>query len=154
MIHDSTGPDRRAATGTRRTASLAVTGLLTVMLAACATSKEVVSSKEDNLSAAGFTVRPANTPARQAMLNRLPPHQFVQRPHGDTVDYVYADPLVCDCLYVGTQQDFANYQRTHQAEQIANQRAMTAQLYQDNAWDWSGWGPWGPGYGFGPGLGW
>ncbi len=138
----------------RKARGVIAIGLLATGLAACATQKEIVSSKEDSLSAAGFTVRPANTPARQAMLNRLPPHQFVQRVRGEKVTYVYADPLVCDCLYVGTQQDFASFQRTRQAQELANQRAMTGQLYEDNAWDWGGWGPWGPGYGFGPGLGW
>jgi hypothetical protein len=33
------------------------------------------------------------------MLNRLPPHTFAQRVNGDAVHYVYADPLVCGCLY-------------------------------------------------------
>jgi hypothetical protein len=54
-------------------------------LAACQTESQMVTQREDNLSAAGFIVKPANTPERQQMLNRLPPHTFVQRVNGDVV---------------------------------------------------------------------
>ncbi len=128
-------------------------------LAACTTPQERVEHKEDNLAAAGFVVRPANTPERQDMLSRLPPHRFVQRVHGDTVTYVYADPLVCDCLYVGSQQAYGQYMLHLQQQRLADQQAATAQLYSDPAWNWGAWGPGvGPGFGFGggfgPGIGW
>jgi hypothetical protein len=127
-------------------------------LAACQTQQQIVSEHEDNLAAAGFVVRPANTPERQAMLKRLPPHKFVQRVSGDTVHYIYADPLVCGCLYVGTQQAFAQYKQHEQQQNLADEQLMTAQTYSDPAWSWNAWGPWGPGvpYGFvyGPGYGW
>src|SRR5471032_2421771 len=73
-----------------------------------------VLQEEDNLSAAGFTVLIADTAQRQDMMNRLPPNQFVQRVSGDTVHYVYADPTVCGCLYIGTQQAFDQH--------VSNQR--------------------------------
>ncbi len=128
-------------------------------LSACQTPQQVVSQKEDSLAAAGFIVRPANTPERQAMLNRLPPHHFVQRVRGDDVRYVYADPLVCNCLYVGTQNAYATYRQQQQQKQIADQQEMTASMYNDNAWNWGAWGPYegfdgGYGGGFGPGIGW
>jgi hypothetical protein len=127
-------------------------------LAACQTQQQIVSQHEDNLAAAGFVVSPANTPERQAMLKRLPPHKFVQRVSGDTVHYIYADPLVCGCLYVGTQQAFAQYKLHEQQQNLADEQLMTAQTYSDPAWNWNAWGPWGPGvpYGFayGTGYGW
>lgn len=52
-----------------------VLGLAIVLMgaiAACQTQQQIVAEREDNLAAAGFMVRPANTPERQAMLNRLP----------------------------------------------------------------------------------
>jgi hypothetical protein len=127
-------------------------------LVACQTEQQIVSAHEDNLAAAGFIVRPANTPERQAMLHRLPPHQFVQRVNGDTVHYVYADPLVCGCLYVGTQQAYNQYKRDQQQKNLADEQQMTAQSYSDAAWNWNAWGPWGPvgpyGFVYGPGVGW
>ncbi|WP_428394589.1 hypothetical protein [Lichenicoccus sp.] len=131
----------------------AVILLATLGLAGCATPQEIVSSKEDSLAAAGFVVRPANTPERQAMLGKLPPHQFVRRVHGDDVDYVYADPLVCDCLYVGSQQAYGRFQLHVQQQRLADQQEMTAQTFSDPAWNWGAWGPWGPSYGFGFGTG-
>jgi hypothetical protein len=39
-------------------------------------------------------VRIADTAERQDMLNRLPANQIVQRVNGNSVHYVYADPVV------------------------------------------------------------
>ena len=128
-------------------------------LTACQTQQQVVEQREDLLSAAGFIVRPANTPERQAMLNRLPPHKFVQRVNGDVVHYVYADPLVCGCLYVGTQQAYNQYKANQLQQHLADEQQMAADTYSDAAWNWGAWGPWtpvGPGFGFayGPAYGW
>jgi hypothetical protein len=125
-------------------------------IAACQSQSALVTRNEDNLAAAGFVVRPANTPERIAMLNRLPAHQFVQRVNGDAVHYVYADPLVCGCLYVGTQQAYNQY-KLHQLQQnLADEQLMTAQTYSDATWNWGAWGPWEPpgfGFAYGP-VGW
>jgi hypothetical protein len=142
-----------------RLATAAAVLLQLGLLTACQTQQQIVTQREDNLAAAGFIVRPANTPERQAMLHRLPPHQFVQRVNGDTVHYVYADPLVCGCLYVGTQQAYGQYKLHQQQQHLADEQQMTAQAYADPAWNWGAWGPWGPGvgpYGFvyGPVIGW
>ena len=139
---------------------LGMAGLLlgTCGLTACQTPQQRVEQREDLLSAAGFIVRPANTPERQAMLNRLPPHKFVQRVNGDVVHYVYADPLVCGCLYVGTQQAYNQYKANQLQQHLADEQQMAADTYSDAAWNWGAWGPWtaGPGFGFayGPAYGW
>ena len=133
-----------------------VTAFGLLALTSCATPRQIVTQHEDNLAAAGFIVRPANTPERQAMLNRVPPHRFILRAHGNTVNYVYADPLVCDCLYVGSQQAYDQYMLHIQQQRLADQQELTAQMYSDPAWNWGAWGPWGPGYivDYGPGPGW
>jgi hypothetical protein len=128
--------------------------LAAALVAGCQTRPQAVVRHEDNLAAAGFVVRPANTPERQAMLARLPPHIFVQRVNGDQIHYVYADPLVCGCLYVGSQQAYNQYKRDQQQKQLADEQQMNADTYNDAAWNWGAWGPWGPEYGFayGPGV--
>lgn len=130
--------------------------LLTCGLTACETQQQRVEQREDLLSAAGFVVRPANTPERQDMLHRLPPHTFVQRVKGDVVHYVYADPLVCGCLYVGSQQAYNQYKANQLQQHLADEQQMTAQTYSDATWNWGAWGPWTPGFGFGygPAYGW
>ena len=128
-------------------------------LAACQTAPPDYGAAEDHLAAAGFIMRPADTPQRQAMLARLPAHRFVMRQNGNAVHYVYADSLVCDCLYVGTQQAYNQYKANQLQKQLADEQQMTAQTYSDASWNWGAWGPWtpaGPGFGFvyGPPYGW
>ncbi len=138
-------------------AAAVLIGLCT--LSACETAQQRVEHREDLLAAAGFIVRPANTPERQTMLTRLPPHKFVQRVNGDVVHYVYADPLVCGCLYVGSQQAYNQYKANQLQQNLADEQQMTAQAYSDAAWNWGAWGPWtpigpGPAFVYGPPLGW
>lgn len=123
--------------------------LLAAAVPAQAKSTASIERTEDNLAAAGFIVKPANTPERAAMLMRLPANKFVQRVEGDTVTYVYADPKACGCLYIGTQQAYGEYQKAMQAKNLLDQQADNALRFQDDAWRWGAWGPWGPGWGFG-----
>jgi len=115
---------------------------LCLAISACATPQQRAVDREDLLSAAGFTVRPANTPERIAFLHNLPPNKVVQRIRGGTVRYVYADPLVCGCLYVGDQEAYGRYRQEVFQRRLANEQEMMAQMNQD-AWDE---GPWGPFY--------
>lgn len=120
-------------------------------LTACQTQGEVVQ-QESSLASAGFVVHLANTAERQAMLNRLPPNQFVVRMHNGVTHYVYADPA-CGCLYVGSPQAFNQYVSNQQLD-FANAQQMAIQDYVDPAWNWAAWGPWGPlGPIDGPGIG-
>lgn len=136
--------------------TLGAVGLLTLgWLTACQTQQQAIIAHEDNLAAAGFIVKVADTPERVAMLNRLPPNRFVQRVNGDVVHYVYADPIACGCLYVGSQQAYNQYMANQFQQNLADQQYMAAQIYTDAAWNWSAWGPWGPlGPIYGPGYGW
>jgi hypothetical protein len=79
-----------------------------IALPGCA---QIVSLQEGELAAAGFRAQPADTPERQALLADLPSQQFVRGANGDLITYTYADPLVCHCLYVGTDGAYASYRR-------------------------------------------
>ena len=107
---------------------------LCAALSACANQ---VQNKEDMLAAAGFTLVPANTPQRQASLASLPPHKFVHQVRNNAVIFTYADPTICDCLYVGNQAAYDRYRQDVFAKNIANEQQMTAQINEMN------WGPWG-----------
>jgi hypothetical protein len=123
-------------------------------LSACQLSQNGIVQHENDLSTAGFTVRLANTAERQAMLNRLPPNQFVVRTNGGITHYIYADPVACTCLYIGSPQAYDQYRSNQQPDYVGQQK-MAALLYDDAAWDWGAWGPWGPlGPVYGPGPGW
>ena len=113
-----------------------VTGLFAVCIAMAACSQ--VQNKEDMLAAAGFTIVPANTPQRQASLRSMPPHKFVQQVRNNKVIFTYADPTICDCMYVGDQKAYDRYRQDVFVKNIANEQEMTAQMAQ---MDWGGWGP-------------
>lgn len=127
--------------------TLATISAAAVALAACETMAQRVDTKEDTLAAAGFTMLPANTPQRLAELHKLPPNKFVPQTTGDTTKYVYADPVVCNCLYIGDQKAYGAYRQDVLAKKIADEQQMTAMTYQNN-WDWGSWdwGPWGGGW--------
>ena len=116
-----------------------------VVLGGCQTLGQRVKDKEDLLAAAGFTVQPANTPQRLASLRALPANKFIPKAKGDGLSYIYADPVVCNCLYVGNQTAFNAYKKEVFTRNIVDEQQLTAETYSDQ-WNWAGWdwGAWGP----------
>ena len=55
------------------------------------------------LSSSGFKSMPPKTPTQMAWFKTLPPHKLTKTTNkGETV-WVYADPTICGCLYIGNQ---------------------------------------------------
>jgi len=149
-VSSSRSPERSNAMKSKATIRfVAISVTLTMGLAACASLSSRVRDKEDLLAAAGFDVHPAATPQREAVLKSLPPHKFVRRVKGDHVEYFYADPLVCNCLYTGDQRAFDTYKYEVFERRIADEQQLTAQMYQEppgwwHGWNWGLWGSPGP----------
>jgi hypothetical protein len=108
-------------------------------VAGCVSPQQQVTQKEDLLAAAGFQIRIADSPRRIAAMKRLPPNKFVTRVVNGQPVYQYADPLVCRCVYFGSQQNWDAYRQEVLAKQLADEAQMTAIMNQTD-WDW---GPWG-----------
>ena len=85
---------------------LALSILCAAVLSGCAS---IVSHQEAQLDEAGFRMVSADTPERQAQIKSLPARQFVRGMNGDFVTYTYADPEVCNCLYVGSDDAYRTY---------------------------------------------
>jgi hypothetical protein len=119
--------------------TLAILGLCAAV-AACQNPQQVIGNKEDMMAAAGFKFVPANTPARQASFKNLPPHKFSREIKNGQVFYVYPDPTVCVCLYVGNQAAYSRYQANVFQKNLADEQQTTANINSMNDWDW---GPWG-----------
>ncbi len=117
-----------------------------VVLVSAGCTRQIVEQREDLLSAAGFRVKPANTPERRASLRALPEHRLVLQEMDGREVWVYADPLVCNCLYVGTPEDYQRYNRLKVERDMASDRLMAAQMMSSPRWGVGpyGWGPWGP----------
>jgi|SRR5215469_16617096 len=106
--------------------SLAIGAAL--LVAACANNGAAVSEKEDMLASAGFVPKKANTAARMASLKSLPPHQFVTRARTGGTRYLYADPTICGCIYVGDQNAYDRYRQQMAAQQTATNEQIRAVL--------------------------
>ncbi len=105
-------------------------------VAGCQTAS--VQQKENLLSAAGFVPQPANTPQRVAAMKKLPPNKFVQQVQNSQIVYLYADPIVCQCVYFGNQAAYAQYRQMVFQKNLADERQMTAMMAQ-NSFEF---GPW------------
>jgi hypothetical protein len=116
---------------------------ITLACFGCATKSERVTNKEDLLAAAGFSAVPASTAERQKQMASLPPNHFLTKTQNDKLAYFYADPLVCNCIYIGDQAAYGRYRQEVFQRKIASEQQLTAESYDGPGWD--GWA-WGPGW--------
>lgn len=108
-------------------------------LAGCATQQDIVTSQERLLAAAGFRIQPATTVEQQAELARLPPHQVIWQQRDGKLTFLFADPLVCHCTFVGSEQAYQTYRRLEFEAQITEANREAAQMNMNAATWW----PWG-----------
>ena len=117
---------------------------LALLLASCAQIKDSDTRlTEEHLLTAGFKIMMADTPERQGMLNGLDPETISRIPRPEAVYYIYADPDVCSCLYVGRQQEFDRLQELAVERQISDRQMVANELQQDQSLGWGPTGPWG-----------
>jgi len=97
---------------------------------------------EQDLVAAGFQMRMADTPARTAMLQAMPAYKVMpQQVHG-RMGYVYAAPNE-NALYVGGPAEYQKYEKISVKQEIAEENEMSSFENQmaANDWDWDAYGP-------------
>jgi hypothetical protein len=68
-----------------------------------------VNDREQVLSLSGFHRQKADTPDQQAKLASLPAHEFVRTERDTKISYTWSDPVVCNCLWVGSDQNYEKY---------------------------------------------
>ena len=112
-----------------------------LLLAGCASLQAAgAPSTEQMLDDAGFQTRPADTPEALAALQSLPARKLLVRTVDGQPQYAYADPTGCKCLYVGTEQQYREFQklkndRAVAAEQLRNTKKQAA---FDSIWHGTG----------------
>jgi hypothetical protein len=107
-----------------------------VLLTACVSPKQVEIQKEDLLVSAGFVRRAADTPHRKELLRTLPPNIFVMQIYQGKPTFVFADPLVCGCLYVGDTDAFNRYKIDVLNQKIADEKQLAAENSDFNMGDY------------------
>jgi hypothetical protein len=80
-----------------------------LLIALEAPSKPFLEKNSFYLSSAGFRVQLANDPAGQKALRALPAHRFVIHRFGSDLRYLYAEPVHCVCIFIGTQANYTDY---------------------------------------------
>ena len=96
---------------------------------------------EQLLSAAGFKMKLADTPEKTAHLETLTQRKLVPHEQDDETYYVYADDLECQCVYVGNEKAYQEYQKLAVKQEIADEQAMAASMNEGAAMNWGLWGP-------------
>ena len=87
----------------------AAAGLAAVAVLGSMVHAQPQRTLDRDLIAAGFVMRPADTPAKRERLRAIPPHRFAARTANGQRYYVYADPMDCVCAFVGTQKALDAY---------------------------------------------
>ena len=111
-----------------------VVSFMAILLAGCAAiEKQDTEGTEQLLSAAGFNIKPADTPEKLASLQVMKQHKVVRRELSDgQLRFLYADAAVCRCLYVGDEQAYQRYQKLSVQQENA---LMDQQAALDNSLD-------------------
>lgn len=106
------------------------------MLAGCAlqeTPKQRAQRIEPMLSAAGFKMLPADTPERVAETQRLTALKVRYYFDNGKPRYWFNDPVLCHCVYVGSEKNYQQYERIRLTQEAAQKQAEAAQLDEDAA---------------------
>jgi len=132
---------------------LRVTAAVAMMavLAGCQTIRnEGAKSTEQMLSAAGFQMKLAQTPEQLANIRSMQQRTLIPHVKDGQNIYVYADSEFCQCIYVGAESNYQEYQRMSYQKELADQQQTTAEMESENfinesaMMDWDVWGPWEP----------
>lgn len=110
--------------------------LLIVSLMGCSTQETPTQRAqriEPMLAAAGFHVHPADTPARIQNLQTMTPLKVSFAPKDGKMRYWFADPVYCQCLYVGNQETYDRYQQIRLQQKLVEEQQETAQINQSAA---------------------
>ena len=103
--------------------------------------------------ASGFKVITPKTAKQQQKLQNLPPGKVTMIQKRGKTYYIFPDPTH-NLAYVGGPKEYQAYQQLRATNKLVKENLETADMYQDEAMEWSLWsggeGVWGPMGGPGP----
>jgi hypothetical protein len=113
-----------------------------LLVALEAPSKPFLDKNSFDLASAGFRVQVANDEAGRKALHALPPHRFVVHHFGNDVRYLYAEPIHCVCIFIGTQNAYQDYRdivgrNLPQADDVSpDYKTQATALLDGDIYDW------------------
>jgi len=88
---------------------------------------------EPMLSAAGFHMQPTSNAAQQATLQGMTPLKVRFYPYNGKMHYWFADPVYCDCLFVGNEAAYQRYEQIRLQQQDIHAQEESAQMNEEAA---------------------
>jgi len=114
--------------------------LLTVSISACGLKQHQHAVETERLlSAAGFQMRLADTPAKLAQVKNLPQRKMIPQQKDGRTQYVYADADFCKCIYAGSESAYKRYLGLARQREIAAEERIAADRDQPAQIDWGDW---------------
>jgi len=108
-------------------------------LTGCATIRMAQAhSTQALLAAAGFEKQRIDAADSEERGDATPPYRLVSRTRNGALQYSYADPEGCRCVYIGGVKEYGQYQRLAAARRLDEERWRAA----EDVWDRNSWGPW------------
>lgn len=113
-------------------------------LACAPTPGQGTVNKEDMLVAAGFKTRSIKTEAQLADFRNMPAHMIRPASYKGKPVYVYADPTICGCLYMGGTTAYNTYirgamarsmQQEYKSETAVSGYSPTPRMLDGGPWD-------------------
>ena len=71
--------------------------------------KPFLDKNDFYLRSAGFKIKFATDAADKKVMDRLPTHRIVAHKTAGGVHYLFADPKVCVCIFIGNADNLASY---------------------------------------------
>jgi hypothetical protein len=113
---------------------VSIFAIVSLMLHGCAESVQHRAQRlEPMLSAAGFQMLPADTPQREQALTSHTPLKMRYHFSNGKPHYWFADPYVCNCVYVGNEAEFQKYQQLKLQEQMVQREQVAAEMNENAA---------------------
>ena len=106
--------------------------VLSVLAGGCAESHtERAQRLEPMLAEAGFRRVPADTQARAQKLDDMTSLRISYAARNGKLAYWFADPYVCNCLYVGSRQNFEQFKNLAQQEKEESAQEVSGEAEQE-----------------------
>jgi hypothetical protein len=130
-----------------RLLSRAILPGLCLAVAACSAMKETPAQRaqriEPMLSAAGFEMKPADSPDKLTHLQSMTPLKVRYAAKDGKFAYWFADPDYCRCIFTGDSAAYQRYQGLKLQSRMEQRANETAMMNEDAAeqeqLDWVAW---------------
>ncbi len=117
--------------------------LAVISLAGCASYAErYAQANEQGLEAAGFEMRPADTPEKLASLRALSQRKILIYTWQDRLYFAWPDARFCKCLYVGNEAQYQEYVRLGFEQKLRQERLTADEEREAAALFERSWEPW------------